>query len=210
MRTLPPKKGGMFKMKEFLLLILFLIILFVIGFCIEILRFQNKTPREIANQLKVDLIEITKGFFEKPRVRHFFEDSLAAELKTVIHPFSVCGMDIDVGAFSIDGLPYVEIDFVPAKPMQEEELVVVSNLVKQKIRHYLIAHNLTWRNFTSFTQEPYKAKIYFYYAEFDSDTELLHKKYKEVLREKCGADFGYLHDDDLDKEIKDATNPPGI
>ena len=37
----------------------------------------------------------------------------------------------------------------------------------------------------------------------------IESKYKEVLREKCSADFGYLRDEELDKEVKD-VNPPRV
>ena len=51
--------------------------------------------------------------------------------------------------------------------------------------------------------------IYIYYAEFEEDRPPVESKYKEVLREKCSADFGYLRDEELDKEVKD-VNPPRV
>ncbi len=52
-------------------------------------------------------------------------------------------------------------------------------------------------------------QIYIFYAEFEEDRPLVEHKYKEVLREKCGADIGYLRDEDLDKELND-VNPPRL
>ena len=60
-----------------------------------------------------------------------------------------------------------------------------------------------------YTQSPNDVQIYIYYAEFEEDRPLVQNKYQEVLREKCGADFGYLRDEDLDREIKD-VNPPRV
>ena len=33
--------------------------------------------------------------------------------------------------------------------------------------------------------------------------ESFERRYKETIREKVGLDFGYLRDDELDKEMKD-------
>lgn len=187
-----------------------LISILIMGYGIELLRFPNSTPRDVANHLKSDLVDIIKGFTEKPKVRHIFEDSLVAELKNVIQPFSAGGMDILIGNHFMNGLPYIEIDFTPSKPMVDEEMIMVSELVKKKIRHYLTVRNLSWKSFASYTQTNIDATIYFYYGEFDADIALLQNKYKEIIREKCGSDFGYLRDEDLDKEIKDATNPPRL
>ncbi len=208
MLTSPPKKGG-FKMKEFLLLIIFLIMFFVVGFFIEVIRFQSKTPREIANQLKVDLVEIYKGFLEKPKIRHIFEQSLASEIKTIVQPYSVAGMDIDIVNGINNNVPFIGIEFVPNHPYEVEILSTLCEHLKIKFRRYMTARNLSCKCFTSYNQSPNDVQIYIYYAEFEEDLPFVKNKYQAVLREKNSTDFGYLRDEDLDKEIKD-VNPPRL
>ena len=183
--------------------------LFLIGLSIEIYRFHGRTPREHANQLKRDIVDIIKGFLEKPKVRHIFEPSLASDLRTIVKEYSVVGMDIDVVQNMIDGIPFVGIEFVPNHPFEQEVLSTLCDYVKIKFRRYLTARNLAWKSFTMYTQSPNDVQIYIYYAELEEDRPLVENKYKEVLREKCGADFGYLRDEDLDKELKD-VNPPRV
>ena len=182
---------------------------FLIGLSIEIYRFQGRTPREHANQLKRDVVDIIKGFMDKPRIRHIFEPSLASDLRIIVKEYSVVGMDIDVVQNMIDGIPFVGIEFVPNHPYEAEVLSTLCDYVRIKFRRYLTARNLSWKTFTMYTQSPNDVQIYIYYAEFEEDRPLVESKYKEVLREKCGSDFGYLRDEDLDKEIKDA-NPPRV
>lgn len=181
--------------------------LFLIGLSIEIYRFQGRTPREHANQLKRDIVDIIKGFLEKPKVRHIFDPSLASDLRTIVKEYSVVGMDIDVVQNMIDGIPFVGIEFVPNHPFEQEVLSTLCDYVKIKFRRYLTARNLSWKSFPTYIQSPNDVQIYIYYAEFEEDRPLVENKYNEILREKCDADFGYLRDEDLDKEIKNVIPP---
>ena len=45
-------------------------------------------------------------------------------------------------------------------------------------------------------------RIYLYYQEFPEDRENFERRYRETIREKVGVDFGYLRDDELDKEME--------
>ena len=180
-----------------------------LGMIIEYSRFRNNSLRANANQLKRDLVDILKGFLEKPRIRHIFEPTLASEFRTIIQPYAVVGMDIDLVQNMINGIPFVGIEFVPNHPYEEEILSTLCDFVRIKFRRYLTARNLSWKTFTMYTQSPNDVQIYIYYAEFEEDRPLVESKYKEVLREKCDANFGYLRDEDLDKEIKD-VNPPRV
>lgn len=189
-------------------LVIFLMII-SIGMIIEYTRFKNNSLRANANQLKRDLVDIIKGFLEKPKIRHIFEPSLASDLRTIVKEYSVVGMDIDVVQNMIDGIPFVGIEFVPNHPFEQEVLSTLCDYVKIKFRRYLTARNLAWKSFAMYTQSPNNVQIYIYYAEFEEDRQLVENKYQEVLREKCGADFGYLRDEDLDKEIKN-VNPPRV
>ena len=183
--------------------------LFIAGLGIEMLRFPGRTPREHANQLKRDIVDIIKGFIEKPKVRHIFEPGLASEFRTIIQPYAVVGMDIDLVQNMINGIPFVGIEFVPNHPFEAEVLSTLCDYVRIKFRRYLTARNLSWKTFTMYTQSPNDVQIYIYYTEFEEDRPLVESKYQEVLREKCDANFGYLRDEDLDKEIKD-VNPPRV
>lgn len=181
----------------------------LIGLSIEIYRFQGRTPREHANQLKRDIVDIVKGFLEKPKIRHIFDPSLASDFRTIVKEYSVVGMDIDVVQNIIDGIPFVGIEFVPNHPFEAEVLSTLCEHIKIKFRRYMTARNLSCKCFTTYNQSPNDIQIYIYYSEFDEDRPLVESKYKEILKEKCDTDFGYLRDEDLDKEIKD-VNPPRI
>lgn len=196
-------------LKTIMSVLVFILMIIGFGMIIEYSRFRNNSLRANANQLKRDLVDIIKGFIEKPKVRHIFEPSLASEFRTIIQPYAVVGMDIDVVQNMINGIPFVGIEFVPNHPFEAEILSTLCDFVRIKFRRYLTARNLSWKTFTMYTQSPNDVQIYIFYAEFEEDRSLVESKYKEVLREKCGADFGYLHDEDLDKEIKD-VNPPRV
>ena len=196
-------------LKTIMSVLVFILMIIGFGMIIEYSRFRNNSLRANANQLKRDLVDILKGFWEKPRIRHIFEPSLASEFRTIIQPYAVVGMDIDLVQNMINGIPFVGIEFVPNHPYEEEILSTLCDFVRIKFRRYLTARNLSWKTFTMYTQSPNDVQIYIYYAEFEEDRPLVQSKYKEVLREKCGANFGYLRDEDLDKEIKD-VNPPRV
>lgn len=189
-------------------LIIFLMII-SFGMIIEYTRFKHNSLRANANQLKRDLVDIIKGFLEKPKVRHIFEPSLASDLRTIVKEYSVVGMDIDIVQNMVDSIPFVGIEFVPNHPYEKEILSTLCDYVRIKFRRYLTARNLSWKSFTMYNQSPNDVQIYIYYAEFEEDRPLVQNKYQEILREKNGADFGYLRDEDLDKEIKN-VNPPRI
>lgn len=196
-------------LKTIMSVLVFILMSISLGMIIEYSRFKSNSLRANANQLKRDLVDIIKGFIEKPKVRHIFEPSLASEFRTIIQPYAVVGMDIDLVQNMINGIPFVGIEFVPNHPYEEEILSTLCDFVRIKFRRYLTARNLSWKTFTMYTQSPNDVQIYIFYAEFEEDRPLVQSKYKEVLREKCGADFGYLRDEELDKEIKD-VNPPRV
>ena len=196
-------------LKTIMSVLVFILMIIGFGMIIEYSRFRNNSLRANANQLKRDLVDILKGFLEKPRIRHIFEPSLASEFRTIIQPYAVVGMDIDLVQSMINGIPFVGIEFVPNHPFEAEILSTLCDYVRIKFRRYLTARNLSWKTFTMYTQSPNDVQIYIYYAEFEEDRPLVESKYKEVLKEKCGADFGYLRDEELDKELKD-VNPPRI
>lgn len=196
-------------LKTIMSVLVFILMIIGFGMIIEYSRFRNNSLRANANQLKRDLVDILKGFWEKPRIRHIFEPSLASEFRTIIQPYAVVGMDIDLVQSMINGIPFVGIEFVPNHPFEAEILSTLCDYVRIKFRRYLTARNLSWKTFTMYTQSPNDVQIYIFYAEFEEDRPLVESKYKEVLKEKCGADFGYLRDEDLDKEIKD-VNPPRV
>ena len=204
------QKDEVIIMEKTIMSVLVFILMFIgFGMIIEYSRFRNNSLRANANQLKRDLVDILKGFLEKPRIRHIFEPTLASEFRTIIQPYAVVGMDIDLVQNMINGIPFVGIEFVPNHPYEEEILSTLCDFVRIKFRRYLTARNLSWKTFTMYTQSPNDVQIYIYYAEFEEDRPLVESKYKEVLREKCDANFGYLRDEDLDKEIKD-VNPPRV
>lgn len=196
-------------LKTIMSVLVFILMIIGFGMIIEYSRFRNNSLRANANQLKRDLVDILKGFWEKPRIRHIFEPSLASEFRTIIQPYAVVGMDIDLVQSMINGIPFVGIEFVPSHPFEAEVLSTICDYVRIKFRRYLTTRNLSWKTFTMYAQSPNDVQIYIYYAEFEEDRPLVESKYKEVLKEKCGADFGYLRDEDLDKEIKD-VNPPRV
>lgn len=196
-------------LKTIMSVLVFILMIIGFGMIIEYSRFRNNSLRANANQLKRDLVDILKGFWEKPRIRHIFEPSLASEFRTIIQPYAVVGMDIDLVQSMINGIPFVGIEFVPNHPFEAEILSTLCDYVRIKFRRYLTARNLSWKTFTMYTQSPNDVQIYIFYAEFEEDRPLVQSKYQEVLREKCDADFGYLRDEDLDREIKD-VNPPRV
>ncbi len=196
-------------LKTIMSVLVFILMIISLGMIIEYSRFKSNSLRENANQLKRDLVDIIKGFLEKPRIRHIFEPSLASEFRTIIQPYAVVGMDIDLVQNMINGIPFVGIEFVPTHPFEAEILSTLCDYVRIKFRRYMTARNLSFKCFTTYNQSPNDVQIYIYYAEFEEDRPLVQSKYQEVLREKCDADFGYLRDEDLDKEIKD-VNPPRI
>lgn len=198
-------------LKDILGFLVFVIIFFFMGMLIEYAKTNSKSLRELSNNLKRDLVDIIKGFFEKPKIRHIFEEGFANELRNVIKPFLACGMDIDIGNF-YNPIPCIIIEFVPAKPMVEEEMDIVCQRVRSKFKRYITARNIQMKYFTSYTQGPDTAQIYIYYAEFDTDLSPLRNRYQEIVREKKGADLGLLRDDDLDKELKEIKddNPTRI
>ena len=108
--------------KTIMSVLVFILMSISLGMIIEYSRFRNNSIRENANQLKRDLVDILKGFLEKPRIRHIFEPSLASEFRTIIQPYAVVGMDIDVVQNMINGIPFVGIEFVPNHPYEEEIL----------------------------------------------------------------------------------------
>ncbi len=188
------------------ILVTILMLITLIG--IEYLRFPDKGLQGASQQFKADIISIIRGFVETPRIRHTFDITLPAEIRSVVEPHTAIGMDIDVScSCEENGLPYIWVDYVPPRPQSEEELATVSEHIKIKIRRYLVSRNLNWKMISRYTQNSGVVQIRVYYAEFPEDIPLLRQIYRQTISERCAADYGYIRDDELDKELKYIDTP---
>lgn len=193
---------------QIIALILIALLIIALFIYIEYARFPEKGLQGASQQLKADIISIIKGFTETPKIRHVFDITLCTEIRGIVEPYTATGMDIDVSvSCDTNGLPFIWIEYVPPRPQTEEDLATISEHIKLKFRRYLVSRNLNWKMFSRYTQNSGVVQIRVYYAEFPEDIPLLQQLYKQTISEKCAADYGYIRDDELDKELKNVGAP---
>lgn len=177
------------------------LLLLVIGLLIEKLFHPKYDISECTHSLKKDIGKVIKALCTKPKVRRVFDADFCDECKCIVAPFSAAGMDIDICQVDINGAPGLGVQFVPNKQMDVQELQTVTDRLKIKCRRYLAINNLPWRTFAVYSAGPNYVRIYVHYEEFPEDTAAFEKRYKAVVKEAVGQDFGCLRDEELDKQL---------
>lgn len=152
-------------------------------------------------QLKADVCTIAVALCTKAKVRRVFDGDFCDECKCIVAPYSAAGMDIDTLQENIDGAPNFDVQYVPNKKLDVQELQTVTDRLKIKCRRYLARNNLPWRTFAVYLAGPEYVRIYIYYEEFPEDKAAFEKRYRAVVKEAVGQDFGCLRDEDLDRQL---------
>lgn len=164
---------------------------------------------KIARSAKNALKGIYRGLFVPEQQRHWFDEVLREEFYKVLTPYSAPGMDSDISMdvfFTSEGLPYIQIVVFLSDNSDPEKKLTLLKRLEAKLSRYLLARNLSWPFFGTYTSMCNETHFFLYYGEFETDLEPLYRLYRVCLREKIGNDFGYLIDEELDKEIKKHVN----
>lgn len=186
---------------EILKAICVLLLLLFIGIGFEKMFHMDADLSKCVHLLKSDICKVIKALLTKEEIRCILEEELGNKVKAVTGPYSAVGMDIDVGQGAIDETPCMCENFVPNKKLDEQDLQRVTDLVKVTFKRYLFKKGLLWRYFAYYEAGPDYVRIYVFYEEFEKDKPHFEAKYRELVREKVGADYGCLRDADLDKQL---------
>lgn len=177
----------------------------MIGLCVEKLFHPSADVTKTVYLLKRDIVKVVKAFVSQEKIRHIFEEDFLERIKNVVKQYSAVGMDIDVLPLYHDGLYFIAVQFVPDRCFTVEELETITNRVKILFRRYLCKKQMRWRIFPCFESSQEYVRIYLYYEEFIEDRDVFERRYRESVKEKVGKDFGYLRDEDLDKELENVN-----
>ncbi len=179
------------------------LLLLLIGILLEKVFHMDADLPKCVHLLKADIWKIVKALFTKEEIHCTLDEALGNRARAVTEPYSAPGTDIEVSQGVIDETACMCDEFVPNKKLDEQELQRVTDLVKVSFRRYLFKKGLRWRNFACYEAGPDYVRIYVYYQEFEKDKPHFEAKYRELVREKVGEDFGCLRDADLDKQLSD-------
>lgn len=189
---------------EILKAICTLALLIVLGLCFEWLFRPKADLKSCVYHLKADFCTVVKTLFtnEKPQeFQNIFDEKFVKQMQTVVEPYRAAGMDTDVG-WTWDGdVLCVGVHYVPNKPMDEQELQRVTDLLRAAFRRHLTISNVSWRNFAYYVSGPDGVTTYICCEEFVRDKTIFIAKYRELVKEKAGLDFGCLRDEDLDRQL---------
>lgn len=186
---------------EYLKMVCIVALIFILGLLAEKLFHPKYDISECTYSLKKDIGKVIKALCTKAKVRRPFDGDFCDECKRIVEPYSAAGMDIDTRQGNIDGAPCYGVQLVPNKQLDVQELQTVTNRLKIKCRRYLAINNLPWRTFAVYTAGPEYVRIYIYYEEFPEDKAAFEKRYRAVVKEAVGQDFGCLRDEELDKQL---------
>lgn len=186
---------------EVLKALVVVILLFVLGLCVEKLFHPSVDITKTTYLLKNDIVKVVKAVISKEKIRHTFDEDFFEKIKTVVKEYCAIGMDIDVIPCFNSGTYLIGVQFVPNKKFVVEELETITNRLKILFRRYLYKKQMNWRIFACFETGQDYVRVYLYYQEFPEDRENFERRYRETIREKVEVDFGYLRDDELDKEL---------
>lgn len=189
---------------DFLKAICIVLLLLLIGLCLEKAIHMEADISKCVYLLKADICKIIEALFTKEKIRYVIEAGFLDKLRKIAEPFGAVGMDIYVkqiwNAWNA-GLYLIALQFVSKTKMDEQELQRITDLLKIAFRRYLDIKGLPWRNFACYESGPDGVVVYLYYEEFPEDRVAFETRYRELVKEKAGLDFGCLRDDDLDKEL---------
>lgn len=184
------------------ILIFFIIIILIVLLLTKVFN-PKKSWEEIARIIRNNFISICKGLFAENRQRHIFDVSLSEELKNIVKPYSNLNFEIQTSNAFRSGTPYLAICFIPNRKLEQESLLEVTQLSLMKFRRYLSINELYWHNFAVYEIYSNQVNVIIYYAEFEEDLENLRIRYRNTIREKWNDDYGFIHDDDLEREVND-------
>lgn len=179
-----------------------MILLFVLGLCLEYIAHPNVGIEQTVYLLKADIMKIFKALCTKEKVRHFFDQDLFNDLKKIAEPYATDGIETEVFPCFNAGLWFIQIYVVSAEKMDLESMKNLSELFKVRFRKYLFVKQLKWRNYVHFSSCNNENMFWIFYEEFEEDKEAFENRYREQIRQKCSADCGYIRDDALEKELK--------
>lgn len=177
------------------------LLLIVLGLLVEKMFRPKADLKGCVQHLKADVCTVAVALCTKPKVRRVFDGGFCDECKCIVAPYSAAGMDIDICQGDINGAPGLGVQFVPDKQMDVQDLQKVTDHLKIKVRRYIANNNLPWRTFAVYSAGPEYVRIYIHYEEFPEDKEAFEKRYKAVVKEAVGQDFGCLRDEELDKQL---------
>ena len=181
---------------------LIVLLVFIMLVLIEYARNPQNGLRGAAQQLKKDWRDIKKGITEEPKVRHIFDSTFLADIRNIVEPYAAIGMEIDVQQLYGNSLPYIGVEFVPKQKLTEEELATLADYIKIKFRRYWMARGITARCFSIYSQQINDVQIRLLYPEFEEEYPVYVRTYQQHVLEKSGSDYGCLHDEELDNELK--------
>lgn len=157
---------------------------------------------ECVGIVRKTITDIVKAFVSEPKVRHSFEMSLSDGLKQIAEAYVNKAFEITTVASFNSGTPFVGIHFVSKAKPTIDMLNDVSSLMLLKFRHYIMARNLNIQSFVAYSSSGNEVNIYIYYAEFPEDWDNLLYRYKLTIAEQSDLDYGFLEDDELNKELE--------
>lgn len=157
---------------------------------------------ECAGIVRKAMTDFVKAFVNEPKTRHYFEISLSDGLKQIAEAYVNKAFEITTVASFNSGTPFVGIHFVSKAKPNIDMLNDVSSLMLLKFRHYIMARNLNIRSFVAYSSSGNEVNIYIYYAEFPEDWDNLLYRYKLTIAEQSDLDYGFLEDDELNKELE--------
>lgn len=189
---------------EILKAICILLLLFVIGLSLEWLLHPKADLKSCVYHIKDDFWTVVTALFtkEKPQEsQNIFGEDFQNKMQTIVEPYRAAGMDTDV-FWTWDGdVRCAGIHYVPGKTMDAQELQKVTDLLKIAFRRHLTIKGVSWRNFAYYVSGPDGVTTYICCEEFVQDKTLFLKKYRELVKEKAGLDFGCLRDEELDRQL---------
>lgn len=186
---------------EIFKIIIVILLLVLLGVCIEMIYNQCKDVEQATHLFKNDAKKFIKALFTREEMRHIFEEKLYLDLKNIVKPYSAQGMDIDVFPYFDGKVNAIVIQVFTCKKFELDELSNILELIKIKFRRYLFTHQLDWRNFAYFVTDSNCIKFYICYEELKEDKTNFESKYRELISEKSDINVGYIYDEALDKEL---------
>lgn len=182
--------------------IIIILLLITSSLLIEKILHPSYSLKKVVYQFKKDVKCIFTAFMATEPVRHTFDITLKDELSNIVEPYKHDAFEIEFGFVLIQNVPTICVRFVPKKKLSKEELIELSHLLLLKFRRYLILHGFNWRTFVDYRTDEYYVYINIHYAEYKEDHQNIILLYRQTIRQKSDIDYGVLHDEDLNKELK--------
>ncbi len=186
-------------------IILAIMLLIVLGICLEKIKHPSKDISELVRLLKRDFLELLKALFETTKERHVFDSILVDDLKNVTKEYAKTGFEIRCACMLLRNVPCVGICFVPDHILEDAEIQALMKYTHLKFREYLGYYTLDWKSFISYSLGNDYITLYIFYAEQESDRLPFRNLYRQMVRANSEKEVGILRDKELDKELENVN-----